>query len=330
MKNINFLCISLCLFLNISTTKPMVTMKLSQRARPFLKRLYQGVNPSKNPLMSVNSYRNKDENFTLAVAKCFMSREKGYLVNNPGTAHCRPLEWVCLPDSTAEFSLEERLKIVNFFLEHGANKKSIEKALSTCSDYENYNSKIIPIISRHRSDQTQLIKNEEPEASPLGNPLANMRIYRDEYGNFTLNKAINLMNEDDGYLVNCPEDSADLPLSSRPLGLICSRPLNQEEQLKIVKLFLENGANENSIYEALLVCWENRDCNLKVIKLLRSHETEYSLAATKDITPLLIMAGYFAFAPIGVWVFIGGIGLLGWQMDNVGKLLYKLGLISIN
>ena len=93
------------------------------------------------------------------------------------------------------------------------------------------------------------------------------------------------MNEDEGHLVNCPENSADEDhLFKRPLGLICSRSLNQKEQLKIVKLFLKNGANHNSIKEALIVCSKNRDCDLKVIKLLQSHEKEYLSVVTKDIS----------------------------------------------
>lgn len=283
MKHINFLCISFYLLLNISTAKPMFkivkrlqTRRINSIGKPHFKRFCQGVNFSKNPLMSANLYRDENGNHSLTAARNCIEKDEGYLVNSPGTENYCPLQWSCLPDKSSELCPEERLKIFKLFLSNGANDKSIRKASITCSKHKDYNSEIIPVLSEHHPDPIKETETEEFETSPHENPLTIIRTYRNKHGDLDFDKAKSLADEDKNFLVNHPEKGLASKnfLLNRPLASICAASLNKNEKEKIVKFLLENGANRSSIKGALLMYLDNIDNNASIIELLESHQVE--------------------------------------------------------
>lgn len=295
MKHINFLYISFYLLLNISTAKPMfkiVKFSSIRRLNPikklYFKRFCQGANFSKNPLMSVNLYRDKHGNHNLTAARNCIEEDEGYLVNSPGTENYCPLQWPCLPDESSELCPEERLKIFKLFLSNGANDKSIRKASITCSKHKDYNPEIIQVLSEHHPDPIKEKETEEFETSPHENPLTIVRTYRNKHGDLDFDKAKSLADEDKNFLVNHPKNLAsENSLFNRPLASICATSLNKNEKKKIVKFLLENGANRSSIKGVLLMYLDNIGNNASIIELLELLES-HQVEGNPEVEPLTL------------------------------------------
>jgi len=100
-----------------------------------------------------------------------------------------------------------------------------------------------------------------PDDARQDNPLKKMETYFDGSGNFTLDKAKELIEqkikeEDD--IVNSQGTSQERtwnkPLEWLCVNACCLEPLTKENRLEIAKFFVENGANNESIEEASLSC----------------------------------------------------------------------------